>query len=75
VLGQLQSGNSCQADHCALTRGIGGVGRLCQLSRHEGEAGYVDRSDLDYAAAIIPINWTNRSRWMRRRCVSERRWV
>ena len=34
---------------------------LCQLSRHEGEADDVDRSDLGYAPAIIPINWANRS--------------
>jgi hypothetical protein len=34
---------------------------LCQLSCHEGEADDVDRSNLVYAAAIIPINWANRS--------------
>jgi hypothetical protein len=37
-------------------------GGLCQLSRHEGEAGEVGRSDLVYAAAIISINWATRSR-------------
>jgi hypothetical protein len=34
---------------------------LCQLSRHKDEASDVDRSDLGYAATIIPINWANRS--------------
>ena len=34
---------------------------LCQLSRHDGEAGHVNGSDRVYAAAIIPINWENRS--------------
>jgi hypothetical protein len=48
---------------------------LCQLSRHKDEASDVDRSDLGYAATIIPINWANRSRWMRRRSVRERCWL
>jgi Transposase DDE domain len=48
---------------------------LCQLSRREGDAGHVDCSDRVYAAAIIPINWANRSRWMQRRWWSERRWL
>jgi hypothetical protein len=39
----------------------GQTGRLCQLSRYDDETGDVDRSDLVYAA-IIPINWANRSR-------------
>jgi hypothetical protein len=45
--------------------------RLCQLSRHEDEAGHVDRSDLVYAAAISPMTWANRCRWMSRRCASD----
>jgi hypothetical protein len=35
----------------------------------------MDRSDLAYAAAIIPMTWTNRSRWMHRRCASVRGWL
>ena len=46
--------------------------RLCHVSRHEGKADDVDRLDLGHAAAIIPINWANRSRWMHRRCARER---
>jgi hypothetical protein len=34
---------------------------LCQLSRHQDEIGNVDHSDLGYAAAIMSINWANRS--------------
>jgi hypothetical protein len=34
---------------------------LCQLSRHAGEASHVNCSDRVYAAAIISINWENRS--------------
>ena len=37
------------------------LNRLCQLSRHEGEADDVAWSNLVYAAAIMPINWANRS--------------
>ena len=33
--------------------------RLCQLSRHNGEAGSMGRSDLGDAVAIRPINWVN----------------
>ena len=52
---------------------IGVLARLCQLSRHEGEADDVDGLDLGYAAPIIPTNWANRSRWICRRCASESR--
>jgi hypothetical protein len=55
-------------------RGLAGCW-LYQLSRHDAEASDVDRSDLVYAATIIPINWANRSRWMRRRSVRERCWL
>jgi hypothetical protein len=34
---------------------------LCQLSRHHGKTGSMDRSDLGYAVAIRPINWVNRA--------------
>ena len=48
---------------------------LCQVSRHESKANHVNGLGLHYMAAIIPISWANWSRWMRRRCVSERRWL
>src|SRR5215510_5967391 len=35
--------------------------RLCQLSRHAGEAGHVNGSDRVYAAAIIAMKWAHRS--------------
>jgi hypothetical protein len=35
--------------------------RLCQLSRQEGKANNVDRVNLVYAAALMPINWAHRS--------------
>jgi hypothetical protein len=41
---------------------LGMSGGFCQLSRHKVEANDVDRLDLGYAAAIVPINWANRSR-------------
>ena len=47
---------------------------MCQLSRHEGEADDVGRSNLVYAAAIRPINWANRPWWMARRCASVTGW-
>jgi hypothetical protein len=54
---------------------VGRVKGLSQLSRHDDEASDVDRSHLVYAATIIPINWANWFRWMRRRSVRERRWL
>jgi transposase len=35
--------------------------RLCQHSRHKGEANAVDRSNPVYAAATMLISWANRS--------------
>jgi hypothetical protein len=34
---------------------------FCQHSRHEGETGHADGSDLGYATSINSINYTNRS--------------
>jgi hypothetical protein len=42
------------------------LSRFCQLSRYRGQRTLVSWWDSGYAAAIIPIKWANRSRWMSR---------